>query len=89
MRWDESVRCVLPATGDRVITEVRRGWSGARIYLTMRAARLDWEPPSGPGPTGAAERFAADLDDAVRFAGGKQAHTRAILLSLVGTHQLI
>ena len=83
MRWDESVRCVLPATGDRVISKVRRRWSGVRIYITMRTARLEWQAPA-TGPSKAAERFAADLDGAVRAAGGNESHTRAILLPLAG-----
>ena len=86
MRWDESVRCVLPRIGDRIAGDTRRRWAGARIYVTMRAARLEWPPGE---PTGAAEVFAADLDRTVRLRGGSTHHTRAILLPLAGTHQLI
>lgn len=85
MRWDDSVRCVMPP-GDAgpVCDEVRRRWRGARLYIPLRAARLD-----GAEPCGAAERFAADLADAVRARGGDDDRARSILLALAGEHQII
>ena len=83
MRWDESVRCVLPgATGSRVVAQLRSRWLRARIYITMRAARLEFS--SDTGPVGAAEHFAADLHRQVQGAGGDVSHSRAILLPLAG-----
>ena len=85
MRWDESVRCVLPAAAaDSVIADIRRGWAGSRIYVTMRAARLDFKET---GPDGAAETFAFDVCSAVIARGGSMADVRAILLPLAGGYQ--
>ena len=86
MRWDESVRCALPAAADSIITDIRRGWAGSRIYVTMRAAQLDFRET---GPSGAAEVFAFDLCSAVIARGRSTKDVRAILLPLAGTHQLI
>ena len=85
MRWDESVAAVLPHTGDRVVLRIRSEWAGARIYLPFTTARLRWRD-ANLGPTGAAERFAAALQEAVLDAGGTESSTRAILLPLAGTH---
>ncbi len=84
MRWDESVRGTLPNTGIAVIAEMRQRWSGTRIYITDRAARLDFDVP-----VGAAERFASDLDAAVRRAGATRADTRRILLPLMRSRNYI
>ena len=81
MRWDESVRCVLPGAADAVITDIRRGWAGSRIYITMRAAQLDFRET---GPSGAAEVFAFDLCSAVIARGGSTKDVRDILLPLAG-----
>lgn len=88
MRWDESVTAVLPHTGDRVVRKLRSEWSGARIYLPIAAARLRWRD-ADLGPTGAAERFVATLEEAVLDAGGTRSSTRAILLPLTGTHFVV
>ena len=82
MQWDESVRCVLPAAADSVITDIRRGWAGSRIYITMRAAQLNFRET---GPAGAAEVFAFDLCSAILARGGSTEDVRAILLPLAGT----
>ena len=99
MRWDESVRCVLPgAAGSHVVAQLRSRWLRARIYITMRAARLEWLAVGSPAgwastnrpprnrtpPVGAAEHFAADLHRQVLGAGGDVSHSRAILLPLAG-----
>ena len=88
MRWDESVRYVLPAAvGDRVIADMRVRWAGARVYVTMSAARLDWT--RSRGPVGSAETWAAELNAAVCAAGGTEAQTRDILLPLAGSYVFV
>ena len=83
MQWDESVRCVLPApVADSVVADIRRGWAGSLLYITMRAARLDF---GEAGPSGAAEVFAFDLCSAIVARGHSPDAARAILLSLTGT----
>ena len=86
MRWAESVRAVLPAVqADQVVSLVVAQWAGARVYLPVRTARLDWTD-SGRQPRGADERLAADIAAAVRAAGGTRFDTNRILMSLAAKH---
>ena len=85
MRWDDSVRLVLPpGAAGPVCDDVRRRWKGARFYVPLRAALFNFNEPCG-----AAERFASEISAAVRGAGFGAAQAEAILLPLAGTRQFI
>lgn len=89
MSWADSVHAVLPADrAEAAVHAVRAKWSGARIYITLAAARLEWKRPSS-GPSGAVEMFASDLARAIEASGGTASDATRVLLPLAGTHVVI
>lgn len=69
---------VLTAT--RIAHAVESRWKGARVFMTIKAARLRFRA-EGRDPRGAAECLAADIEQAIHDCGGQRAHVDRILLA--------
>ena len=86
MTWRESLAAAAPGIAPGVAEAVAADWSGARIYLPMRAARLRWR---GSQPAGAAERFADTVLAQILLRGGTREDALAALLPLAQRHLVI
>ena len=86
MTWRESLAAAAPSIAPGAAEAIAADWSGARIYLPMRAARLHWRRRH---PHGAAERFAETVLAQILLRGGTRNDALAALLPLAQRHLII
>ena len=77
---------VLPNRAADVEEAVAIRWGGARLYLSMGAARFRWR---GSYPSGAGETFADEMRAQILLHGGTREDARAVLLPLAGRHFVV
>lgn len=67
-----------------IAAAVEREWKGARVFVTIPAARRHFRRQRRE-PVGAAERFAACVEACVLAGGGDDGHVERILIACMGS----
>ena len=67
----------------KIAARVEIEWKGARVYMTSGACKTRWLR-DGRAPTGAAERLAKSIEDAVIAERGTHEQVARILVTVMG-----